>query len=403
MSKLPRVIRLVAVTTVLATSIAALPTSASSAPPGSAAQRSLDAVSAAGAVGAFAEIRADGRTWSGATGIADLSNAKRMQPKMRQRIGSITKTFVATTLLQLVSEGRLGLDDPVGRWLPDLVPGELGQRITVRMLLNHTSGIGNYTDALLTSYESFDEIRVTTYSPEQLLAIGLGLPRTGEPGARWSYSNTGYIAAGLILQRVTGRNPADEIARRIIRPLRLTDTYFPGAETVVRGPHPGAYFAAFGTRNWVDTSMTWAWMAGEMVSTTADLNTFFKALLGGRLLAPAMLAQMRTTVPFDPENPDVAGYGLGLYWQRLSCGQVWGHDGGVIGQITVSWHLPDASRQFSFAMNFSHYQFIPAAHPIDVAMVDFADATLCPASSARAGAAPAAPRLPGQLKVAAAR
>jgi D-alanyl-D-alanine carboxypeptidase len=388
----------VAVTALLATAIAVIPTSASSAPPGSTSQRALDAVSAAGAPGAFAEIRDGGRVWSGATGLATLSNAQRMRPSMRQRVGSITKTFVATALLQLVAERRLGLDDPIGRWLPDLVPGDVGQRVTVRMLLNHTSGIGNYTDALLTSYEALDEMQGTTVTPQQMLAIGLQLPPTNEPGARHSYSNTNYIAAGLIMQRITGRDPADEVTRRIIRPLRLGDTYFPGADPVIRGPHPGAYFASTGTRNFVDFNMSWAWMAGELVSTTADLNTFFKALLGGRLLPKAILAQMQTTVPVIPEQPEIGGYGLGIYWLNSPCGPLWGHDGGVIGQITISWHLPDASRQVTFAMNISHYQLFPVQHPIDTAYLIFMDTSLCPPSAApSAKAAPTTRPLPGQL------
>lgn len=236
--------------------------------------RELKAVPAAGAPGALAAVRSGQSSWQGAAGIAELSNARPMRPDMRQRIGSITKTFVATTLLQLVQEGRIGLDDPIGQWLPELVPGEIGQRVTVRMLLNHTSGIGNYSDALLTSLGAVIELQTTRFTPTELVAIGLALPRTGEPGERFSYSNTNYILVGLLIERVTGTDVVTEVNRRILRPLRLADTYFPGTEARIRGPHAGAYFAALGVRDFGTFDMSWIWAAGELVSTMEDLNTF---------------------------------------------------------------------------------------------------------------------------------
>jgi D-alanyl-D-alanine carboxypeptidase len=367
--------------------LAILPASASSAPTEaldrSGLRDALAAVTTAGAPGAFAQVRNGDQAWAGASGIADLSTARPMRPWMRQRVGSITKTFVAMTVLQLVGEGRLGLDDPIGSWLADLVPPELGERVTVRMLLNHTSGIGNYTDTLLGTLAGIEQVRRTTYTPQQLMAIGLELPPTGPPGGAFSYSNTNYILAGLLIQRVTGRDPADEVTTRIIRPLGLGDTYFPGVDPVIRGPHSGAYFALLGVRDFSESNMSWAWMAGELVSTSEDLNDFYRALLGGRLLSPALLAQMRTTVPFNPALPDIGGYGLGIYWLATPCGPVWGHDGGVIGQVMISLHLTDGySRQSSFAMNLSHYQVPGQPHPIDIAVQQFFVTALCPGSTA---------------------
>ncbi|MFC6020874.1 serine hydrolase domain-containing protein [Plantactinospora solaniradicis] len=342
-------------------------------------QRALDAIPEAGAPGTYAAVRAGRSEWGGAAGIADLSNARPTRPDLRHRVGSITKTFVSTTLLQLVDEGRLRLDDPVGRWLPQHVPGEVGQQVTVRMLLNHTSGIGNYTDALLNSLEAIEQVRTATYAPAQLVEIGLGLPRTGAPGESFAYSNTNYILAGLIIEKVTGNDPTAEVTRRIIRPLKLTDTYFPGADPRIRGRHAGAYFAPLGVRNFAEYNMTWAWTAGELVATMDDLNTFYRALLGGRLLSAATLNEMLTVVPFDPEAPETGGYGLGIYQMATPCGSLWGHDGGVVGQITFSLHSRDASRQASFGLNISHYQlFTPEAHPIDVAWVEFLLTAHCP-------------------------
>ncbi|MFC0527771.1 serine hydrolase domain-containing protein [Phytohabitans kaempferiae] len=363
-------------------------------------RRALAAVHAAGVPAAFAEVRDGGRTWSGAAGTADLSTARPAKPDMRHRVGSITKSFVATTVLQLVAEGKVGLDDPIGRHLPELVPGELGQQVTVRMLLNHTSGIGNYTDALLGSLAGVISVGSTSYAPEELVRIGLSLPVTGAPGEGHSYSNTGYILAGLLIEKVTGNDAAAEITRRIIRPLRLTSTYFPGDDPKIRVPHAGAHFALLGVRDFATYQMSWAWMAGELISTPADLDTFYRALLGGKLLPPAQLAQMRTTVPMDPAQPEVGGYGLGLYWNATPCGPAWGHDGGVVGQITLSLHAPDGSRQLSLATNLSHYQLgVPELHPIDAAWLGFAVTGLCPGATAQRAAAPPRLPLPGALPV----
>ncbi|WP_203856130.1 serine hydrolase domain-containing protein [Plantactinospora mayteni] len=360
----------------------------------SALRRALAAVPAAGVPGAVAAARTGRQSWIGAAGIADLAQARPIRPWSRHRVGSITKTFVSTTLLRLVDEGALGLDDQVGRWLPDLVPGVLGQRVTVRMLLNHTSGIGNYTDVLLDSLSAVERVGSTPYSPAELVSIGLGLPRTGEPGEVFGYSNTNYILVGLVIERVTGNPATDEVTRRVIWPLRLADTYFPGGDRTIRGPHAGAYFAPLGVRNFGEYGMTWAWTAGELIATMDDLNRFFRALLGGRLLSAATLAEMLSTVPFDPEAPEFGGYGLGIYRTATPCGEVWGHDGGVIGQLTISLHSRDGGRQASLGSNLSHYQLYAAEpHPIDIAAQEFLRVAHCPDSPA--GAAWTPPSLPG--------
>lgn len=416
MSKFSRKLRIVAASLLLVGSIAAVPGSATAqrgqperSGPGldrAALQRGLDAVPAAGAPGALATVRADRASWRGAAGLAELSNARPMRPNMRHRVGSITKTFVSATLLQLVQEGRIGLDDPVGRWLPELVPGEVGQRVTVRMLLNHTSGIGNYTDALLTSLTAVIELGTTTYSPAELVAIGLDLPRTGAPGAGFSYSNTNYILAGLLVERVTGNEVEAEVTRRILRPLRLADTYFPGADPRIRGPHGGAYFAPLGVRDFGEYGMTWAWAAGELVSTMEDLNTFFRALLGGRIVAGRTLDAMLTTVPMNPQVPQAGSYGLGIYSLGLPCGTVWGHDGAVIGHLTISLHSRDGTRQVSTGINLSHYQIlVPGeAHPIDAAWWEFLAAAHCSAQSpqspatARSAVPPSLPAITAAIR-----
>ncbi|MFY1635077.1 serine hydrolase domain-containing protein [Solwaraspora sp. WMMB335] len=367
--------------------------------PDSGLRAALAAIADAGVPGALAAVRDGERDWRDGAGLAQVSPSRPMRPYLRHRVGSITKTFVAATLLQLVEEGRVGLDDPVGRWLPETVPGEVGAQVSVRMLLNHTSGIGNYTDALLDSHAGIERVRTTTFSPAELAAVGLALPATGVPGAAFSYSNTNYVLVGLLIEAVTGEDAAVEVQRRILRPLRLRDTYFPGADPDIRGPHGGAYFAPYGVRDLSEFNMTWAYTAGEIVSTMADLNTFFRALLGGELLTAAMLDEMLTTVPMVPGVPAAGGYGLGIYSLPTGCGEFWGHDGGVLGHLTVSLHSRDGDRQVSFGLNLSHYQIgAPDAHPADAAWQTFMLTALCPNADMSARSAETLPQLPGATR-----
>ncbi|HWH00660.1 MAG TPA: serine hydrolase domain-containing protein [Pilimelia sp.] len=355
-------------------------------------QSLLEAEHAAGMPGVFAQVRDGRRVWRPAAGVADIRTGRPVRSHFQHRVGSITKTFVATTVLQLVGERRLRLDAPIGRYLPDVVRDARGRTVTVRMLLNHTSGIGNYTEEILDTLEEVEATRTRTYRARELAAIGLSMSPTNAPGAAFAYSNTNYILLGLLVERVTGRSVATEVSRRILRPLGLRHTYFPGTERRIRGPHARAYvpWPEDGQlRDFSVSNMTWAGAAGALVSTPADLNRFFRALLQGRLLRPAQQAALRTTVPMVPDAPQVGGYGLGIYWLRTPCGTFWGHDGGVIGHTTISLHSPDGRRQVSLAENLAFYQTPGELHPIDEARGRFLDAALCPAGGAPAAAAAA--------------
>ncbi|GIJ11042.1 hydrolase [Micromonospora andamanensis] len=402
MSSTFRTLKIVATSVALVSTIAVVPASAT-AQPGPAAggldraelRAALAAVPEAGVPGVLVAVRDGRRDWRDAAGQAFLSPPRPMQPHLRHRIGSITKTFVATTVLQLVDEGRLGLDDPIGQWLPDTVPGELGTQVSVRMLLNHTSGIGNYTNAMISSYAAINQMQVTTYAPADLVATGLAMPPTNAPGEAFSYSNTNYILAGLLIEKITGNDAAAEVQRRILRPLRLSATSFPGDDPRIRGPHSGAYFAPFGVRDLSEFNMSWGWTAGEMIATTADLNTFFRALLSGDLLSPATLDEMLTGVPFVPELPEAGGYGLGIYSVPTPCGEFWGHDGATFGHLTFSLHSRDGARQVSTGINISHYQVgLPDPHPIDTAWNTLLGTAICPGGEVSSRSAEAVASLP---------
>ncbi|MFF7748341.1 serine hydrolase domain-containing protein [Streptomyces sp. NPDC007971] len=275
----------------------------------------------------------DGRTRTYTTGVGDLATGAKVPRDGQVRIGSNTKTFTAVVVLQLVGEGRIGLDAPVGTYLPGLVRGDGidGRRITVRQLLQHTSGLPDYSKYLS------DDIRY--YDPRELLDVALRHKADFAPGTQWAYSNTNYLVAGLLVQKVTGHPLAEEIDRRVIGRVGLRHTYFPApGEVTIRERHPRGYYQDSAGAPLVDATEwdpSWAWAAGQMVSTNSDLNRFFGALLAGRLLPKAQLDQMRTTVPAGHPFPAGARYGLGLVSTPLSCGGVyWGHGGSMTGYET---------------------------------------------------------------------
>lgn len=371
---------------------------------------SLRAVHEAGMYGVYSTVRDGDRSWAGASGVADMATGRPVKPGMRHRVGSISKTFAAVAVLQQVERGRIRLDAPVGDYLPDLVPGERGRRITVRMLLNHTSGIGDYlVDAFPSlaqgSTASLDEERFRSISPRELVRLGLAAPATGTPGAQPAhYSNTNYVIAGLLLAEVTGQDPETYITRNVIDRAGLHHTSYPGSP-YIRGPHARMYENFYGLidppRDYSVYDMSWASTAGAVVSTTDDLNRFYRALLTGRLIGPAALGEMQRTVPMGGID-----YGLGLYAVDIpGCGRFWGHDGAVFGAGTISLSSADGSRQVSAGWNLMKYERLDAdgtsfePSPIDDALNRYVVGALCPAyataPSPALSAAPAPAVLPG--------
>ncbi|MEU6408343.1 serine hydrolase domain-containing protein [Microbispora sp. NPDC046933] len=283
------------------------------------------------------------------------ANDSRLSADSQFRMGSNTKTMVATLVLQLVAERRLKLEDPVAKWLPAI---KNGRSITLRMLLNHTSGLADYLltpDAIKTLIGQ----EKRTWTPGQMLALGIKQPTLFAPGKRHAYSNTNYVALGLVLEKVTGRSLADLIQRRIARPLGLRHTYLaadagsrdgdrlahgyePDADHLaeLRLPEVASGLAFTGPERdghvdvtGIDPSITWA--SGAVVSTPGDWGRFLRALMSGKLLPPAQLAQMRVTVK-DPDDPS-SRYGLGLQRHTNSCGTVWGHTGGIPGYSSQNY------------------------------------------------------------------
>jgi D-alanyl-D-alanine carboxypeptidase len=342
-------------------------TASAPAPAHSASLKSLtQQLVADGAVGAIAAARHGEDQAQAAAGIADLASGQRMRPDDRYRTGSITKTFVAVVVLQLAGEGTLRLDDTIDRWLPGLVPG--GDKITIRELLNHTSGLQDYfNDAAFDSQVRSGQ----QFTPAQLLAIANALGPVFPPGTSWAYSNTDYVLLGLIVEKATGHSLPAELARRIFRPMDLENTSFPVDQTSIPGDHAHGYVDLPGSppldlTTRVNPSAAWA--AGALVSTVGDITSFYQDLFNGRLLRPDLLAAMTTTVPTN------AGidYGLGIFSIALPCGTAWGHNGDFYGYDNIALTSPDGRHQIAFMINLDTHQGTPPAgldHQVQAAAV----------------------------------
>lgn len=272
------------------------------------------------------------------SGVADLNTGAPVPGHSRFRIGSVTKSYIATVVLQLVGEHRVALDAPVERYLPGVVrgSGNDGRRITVRELLQHTSGLPD-----ILTYLTPKQILADPYAhhdPADLLRLALSHPPLFAPGREWRYSNTNYLVAGMLIEKVTGHPYGKEIHRRILAPLGLRATYVPGDRIAIPGPHPRGYVRPGEGAAPVEVTEfnpSVAGASGEMISTGTDVARFFDALVRGRLLHPVQLREMMTTRPTG--NADGRAYGLGLESRPLPCGGMyWGHDGDVIGFETAA-------------------------------------------------------------------
>jgi D-alanyl-D-alanine carboxypeptidase len=320
-------------------------------------QQDADAIHALGITGAQARlVTADGRQHVATSGVADLTSGRPVPPHGHFRIASTGKTLMATVALQLVGEGRLSLDDTVERRLPGVVRGNGndGRRITVRQLLQHTSGIhDDFPD--YTTEADFYRHRYDVYTPEQLVARAMRHRPDFPPGTAWRYCSTGYILIDMIIERITGRPWYEEVSRRIVQPLGLSQSSWPGFSPTMPQPYAHGY-QPFEAGALVDvTDQVVVDPEGAIVSTTRDLNRFFRALLGGRLLRPAQLAEMTRTVPVGPDLEQImpgARYGLGLFQRPLPCGGTyWSHPGGGAGYITDNGVTADGRRSVVLSMS----------------------------------------------------
>ena len=309
--------------------------------------------------------------WTGSAGASTLGGDRAPRTDGSFRIGSGTKAFAATVVLQLVDEGRVGLDSPAVEYLPQF---DLDPRITVRMLLQHTSGVFNHAGeyyggvfqpGIPTDGKAWVDDRFASYAPEDLVRFSLSKGLMFEPGTAWDYSNTNYVLARLLVENVTGKSFEGAMRERILAPLGLRDTVVPGAHsTNIPGPHAHGYmqYDDNGTTATVDVSRqnpSYLSTGGDMISSTRDLQTFLSALLGARLLSESSLAAMLTP---DPKSPNMYGLGVEMQDMGADCGgRIVSINGFINGYAQLTYATVDAGTTVSVSANIGDVSFADMA------------------------------------------
>ncbi|MEV5935735.1 serine hydrolase domain-containing protein [Streptomyces sp. NPDC052079] len=310
---------------------------------------------AQGAPGALTRIDDGDLSRHIATGEADKAAHTPMDTGRRFRAGSVSKTFTAVVLLQLVAEGRVELDAPANRYLPEPLPDD---RITVRHLLSHRSGLYDYTnDMFQQTVPGFEAVRHRVFSYQELIHLSTARPLNNEPGAAYSYSNTNFVVLGRLIEHTTGTPIATHYQQRIFTPLRLRNTSYIHPRTSLSGSYARGYLRQDDTTlppvDSTEQTVSWAQSAGAVISNGEDLNRFLSALLSGRLLPAEQLRDMTTMVPVTSDGKQ--SYGLGLRGRTLSCGTtVYGHTGTVQGYYTYAFTTSDGARSMTSLANTSN-------------------------------------------------
>ncbi|MFD5443149.1 serine hydrolase domain-containing protein [Streptomyces tendae] len=305
------------------------------------------------ATAALVRVGTTGGDWHGSAGVRDLASGRPAHPDARFRAGSVTKVVTAATVLRLAAQDEIDLDTPVQGYLPDLFTPDFEQPISVRHLLNHTSGIkpgGGLGDDFAELYAH----RYDTLTPQQVAASAIAKgPEDFVPGTRQQYLNINYTILGLLIEKVTGRSYASEATRLVLRPAGMHHTYFPGTDPRIRGPHNRGYQAAEGpdgTTRLVDVT-EWnqadRWAAGDMISTTADLERLLTKLFRGKIVPQPELEEMFTT----PAGVTGATMSAGLEYQEADGQVFWGKSGGRYGYNAFIGGTRDLSRALVCAVN----------------------------------------------------
>jgi D-alanyl-D-alanine carboxypeptidase len=314
--------------------------------------------------GAAGWVRNERGSLRAASGLANRRTRQPMRPELRFRAGSMTKSLVAAVVLRLAAEGRLSLADPLERWLPGTL--RYGDRVSLRQLLNHTGGVPHRTATLEQALYASRPGRLRAWTPQALVALVAMVadqPPAFPAGTAWSYSNTGYVLLGLVVEAASQRTLGQELGRSILGPLGLRDTLLPDSTPEIPGPSSHGYSLPLGPHgealdgpllDFTVQNPSWAGAAGALVSTLPDLTRFFRALLGGRLLPPPLLAEMTTMVEVPPGSiplPLYHRYGLGLLEVETPAGPLLGNAGGIPGFLSIVLSTPDGRRQLSLMIN----------------------------------------------------
>ncbi|CAM5707346.1 Beta-lactamase family protein OS=Streptomyces tendae OX=1932 GN=GUR47_37865 PE=4 SV=1 [Streptomyces tendae] len=304
------------------------------------------------ATAALVRVGGTDGTWRGSAGVRDLASGRPAHPDARFRAGSVTKVVTAATVLRLAAQDRVDLDAPVQRYLPDLFTADFDEPISVRQLLNHTSGI-QAGDGLGDDFAQLYAHRFDTLTPQEVAASAIAKGPEFEPGERQHYLNINYTILGLLIEEVTGRSYAAEATGLVLRPAGMRHTYFPGTDPRIRGPHNRGYQTVErpdGTTKLLDVT-EWnqadRWAAGDMISTTADLERLLTSLFRGRIVPEPQLEEMFTTPPGLPD----AILSAGLEYQEVDGEIFWGKSGSRYGYSALFGGTRDLSRTLVCSVN----------------------------------------------------
>ena len=321
------------------------------APSVAAVQRGLDGLVAArgGPPGAVATLYRGGRLTVVRAGRADLRRRRAPRATDHMRIASVAKAFSGAVALQLVRDGRLGLDDTIGARLPGMPPA--WSAVTVRQMLDHTSGLPDYTksDGFIAQATNDPRGFVT---PTGVIDWVRADPLGFAPGSRYEYSNTDNIVVGLIAEAVTGESYPALLARIVFGPARLRETSFPTRRLTLPAPFIHGYIGDDDVTSFLSPSGAWA--SGAVVSTPADLNAFVRAYLGRRFFGAAQQREQMRFVPggrSSPPGPGRNAAGLALFRYRTRCGTVYGHTGNFPGYVQFAAATADGRRAVTTSLN----------------------------------------------------
>jgi len=279
-----------------------------------------------------------------AFGVSDKATGEPMDPDLYMRIGSVTKTFTVTAVLQLVDQGKVALDDPIGTYIPNVPNGE---SITIRQLAGMRSGLPSYSanEQFATTFMSDTQLQ---FQPEQLLSYAFQLPVLFPPGTSFDYSNTNTVLLATLVEKLTGQPFPDYLKQHIFQPVGLASTSYP-TDAAIPSPHAQGYTTqTLDGREAVATTWnpSWAGPAGAMISTLDDLGVWSKVLAEGTLLSPPAQEQRLQVQPLSADLPDI-GYGLGLFNDH---GWI-GHNGSLPGYQSLTIHLPEADTSVVVLLN----------------------------------------------------
>ncbi|MFE1195692.1 serine hydrolase domain-containing protein [Streptomyces olivaceoviridis] len=308
-----------------------------------------------GAPGALTRIDSGASSYRIAVGKADTAADTAMDADRRFRVGSVSKTFTTVVLLQLVAEGRVDLDAPANDYLPKPLPDD---RITVRDLLSHRSGLWDYTnDMFYHTVPGFEAVRNKVFTFQELIDLSTAHQPTNQPGAAYSYSNTNFVVLGQLIEHVTGVPMATQYEQRIFQPLGLKNTSYVHPQTTITGSYARGYVRDDDTTlplvDSTEQTVSWAQSAGAVISNSADLNRFFASIVSGKLVPQPQLREMMSMVPVNADGTQ--SYGLGLRGRKLSCGvTVYGHTGTVQGYYTYAFTTADGKRSMTSMANTSN-------------------------------------------------